>query len=87
MTDGVGNREIDLRIKNLMSWQNILNNRQIAADAADIEEKLANKGGFLRRGISGNYLYLSNKRKPYHGAINSWPRNLKTTLEKYFRFQ
>ena len=32
MTDGVGNREIDLRIKNLMSWQNILNNRQIAAE-------------------------------------------------------
>ena len=37
----VWNEEIDLRKKNLLSWQNILNNRQIAAD---IEEKLANQG-------------------------------------------
>ena len=28
----VGNEETDFRIKNLLSWQNILNNRQIAAD-------------------------------------------------------
>ena len=34
-----GNEESDFRIKNLLSWQNILSNRQIAAD---IEEKLAN---------------------------------------------
>ena len=32
----VGNEERDCRIKNLLSWQNILSNRQIAAD---IEEK------------------------------------------------
>ena len=31
-----GNEETDLRIKNLLSWQNILSNKQIAAD---IEEK------------------------------------------------
>ena len=34
----VGNEKLDLRTKKL-SWQNILNNRQIAAD---IEEKLSN---------------------------------------------
>ena len=28
----VGNEETDFRIKNLLSWQNILSNRQIAAD-------------------------------------------------------
>ena len=32
----VGNEETDFRIKNLLSWQNILSIRQIAAD---IEEK------------------------------------------------
>ena len=32
----VGNEETDFRMKNLLSWQNILGNRQIAAD---IEEK------------------------------------------------
>ena len=37
----VGNEEIDFRIKNLLSWQNILSNRQIAVD---IEEKWANQG-------------------------------------------
>ena len=31
-----GNEETDFRIKNLLSWQNILSNRQIAAG---IEEK------------------------------------------------
>ena len=31
-----GNEERDVRIKNLLSWQNMLSNRQIAAD---IEEK------------------------------------------------
>ena len=28
----VGNEETDFRIKNVLSWQNILSNRQIAAD-------------------------------------------------------
>ena len=80
----VGNEETDFRIKNLLSWQNILSNRQIAAD---IEEKWANQGEVLRRGISPIYLSSSNKWKPCHGAINSQPRNLRTALEKYFRFQ
>ena len=80
----VGNEETDFRIKNLLSWQNILSNRQIAAD---IEEKWANQGEVLRRGISPIYLSSSNKWKPCHGAINSRPRNLRTALEKYFRFQ
>ena len=35
----VGNEEIDLREKNLLSWQKIWNSRQIAAD---IKEKLEN---------------------------------------------
>ena len=80
----IGNKEIDLRIKNLLSSENILNNRQIAAD---IEEKLANQGEVLRGGISRIYLSLSNKWKPWHRAINSWPRNLRTALEKHFRYQ
>ena len=80
----VGNEEIDLRVKNLLSWQNILNNRNIAAD---IEEKLTKQGEVLRGRISRIYLSLSNKWKPCHKAINSRPRNLRTALEKYFRFQ
>ena len=80
----VGNEETYFRIKNLLSWQNILSNRQTAAD---IEEKWANQGEVLRRGISPIYLSSSNKWKPCHGAINSRPRNLRTALEKYFRFQ
>ena len=36
-----GNEETYFRIKDLLSWQNILSNRQIAAD---IEEKWANQG-------------------------------------------
>ena len=74
----VGNEETDLRIKNLLSWQNNLSNRQIAAD---IKEKWANQG------ISPIYLSSSNKWKRCHGAINSRPRNLRTALEKFFRFQ
>ena len=79
----VWNEETDFRIKNLLSWQNTLSNRQISAD---IEEEWANQGKVLRRGISPIYLSSSNKWKPCHGAINSRPRNLKTALEKYFRF-
>ena len=33
------------------------------------------------------YLSISNRWKPCHRAINSWPGNLKTKLEKYFWFQ
>ena len=50
----VGNDEIDFRIKNLSSWQNTLSNRQIVED---IEEKWANQGEVLRRGISPIYLF------------------------------
>ena len=70
--------------KNLLSWQIILNNRQISAD---VEEKLANQGEILCGGISRIYLSLSKKWKPCQGATNSRPRNLRTALEKYFRFQ
>ena len=62
----VGNEETDFRIKNLLSWQNILSNRQIAAD---IEEKWANQGEVFRGGISPIYLSSPNKWKPCHGAI------------------
>ena len=48
----VGSEEIDLRIKNLLSWQNILNERQIAADR---EEKLASQGEVLCGGINRIY--------------------------------
>ena len=80
----VGKEGTDFRIKNLLSWQNILSNRHIAAD---IEGKWANQEEVLRRGISRIYLSLSNKWKRCHGAINSRPRNLRTALEKFFRFQ
>ena len=80
----VGNEETDFRIKNLLSWQNILGNRQITAD---IIEKWTNQGEVLGQGISPIYLSSSNKGKPCHGAIKSWPRNHGTALEKYFRFQ
>ena len=69
--------------KHLLSWLNILSNRQIAAD---IQEKWANQGEVLSGGISRIYLSLANKWKPCHGAINSRPRNLRMTLEKYFWF-
>ena len=40
-----GNEETDFRIKKLLSWQNVLSNRQVAAN---IEEKWANhKWGYL----------------------------------------
>ena len=84
MLQDVGNEETKFRIKNLLSWQNILSNRQVAAN---IEEKWANKGEVLRRGISPMYLSQSSKWKPCHGPINSRPRNPRTAREKYFRFQ
>ena len=51
----VGSEEIVLRIKNFLSWQNILNKRQIAADR---EEKLANQGEVLCGGINRIYFSL-----------------------------
>ena len=80
----VGNEESDFRIKNLLPWQNILSNRQIATD---IDEKSGHQGEVPRGGINPIYLSSSNKWKPCHRAIKSWPRNLRTALEKYFRFQ
>ena len=61
-------KKLDLRKKNLLSWQIILNSSQIAAY---IEKKLANQGEVIRGGISRIYLSLSNKWKPCHRAINS----------------
>ena len=52
----MGNEETDLRIKNLLPWQNILRNKQIAED---IEEKWENQGEALRGEISRIYLSLS----------------------------
>ena len=80
----VRNEETGFRIKKLLSWQNIFSNRQIAAD---IEEKWDNQGEVLCQGISPIYPSSSIKWKPCHGAINSWSHNLRTALEKYFRFQ
>ena len=41
----------------MLSWQNVFNSRQ---SAADIEEKLANQGEVLHGGISHIYLSLSS---------------------------
>ena len=79
-----GNEKTYFGIKKLLSWQNILSNRKIAADR---KEKWANQGEFLHGGISPIYLSSLNKWKPCHGAISSRPRNLRTALEKYFWFQ
>ena len=49
--------------------------------------KISQSRRILCGGISRIYLSLSNKWKPCQGAINSRPRNLRTALEKYFRFQ
>ena len=68
----------------MLSWQNVLNSRQISVD---IEEKLVNQGEVLCGGISRIYLSLSNKWKPSYGVINSRPRNVGTALLKYFWFQ
>ena len=54
----VGKEETDLRLKNMLPWQNILSNIQIAAD---IEGKWPNQGEVLCEGISRNYLSLANK--------------------------
>ena len=61
-----------------------MNSRHIAAN---IKEKLANqvfRVDFLRVEIFRIYVSLSSKWKPCRKAINSGPRNLRTTLEKSF---
>ena len=41
----------------------------------------------LRRNQSYLQIFsLPRKWKPYHGAIRKFPRNLRTALERYFRF-
>ena len=57
--------------------------------AANIEERLANqvfRVEVIRVEIIRIYVSLSSKWKPCHKAINSGPRNLRTTLKKYFCF-
>ena len=55
----VGNEETDFRIKNLLSWQNILSNRQIAAD---IEEKWTNQGkSFVEESVLFTFLHQTNR--------------------------
>ena len=71
----VGNEEMSL-----LSWQNILGSRQIAAD---LEEKLANQGEVFRtreESVTFTFYYQAN------GNHATEPRNLRTALEKYFRF-
>ena len=74
----MGSEGTDLRQKNLWSWPDILNSRQVAAVT---EENLANQQEVLCRGISCIYLSLSNKWKACHKAINSRPSHLRMTLE------
>ena len=79
------NKKFVVLMQNVLNLlQNILSNRQIAADK---EEKWANQGDVLLGGINRIYLSLLNKWKPCYGAINSRPRNLRTALKKYFQFQ
>ena len=59
MKTHVRNEEIDLREKNLLSWENIWNSRQIAAD---IKEKLGNQEEISRGEISLIYLPFLIKR-------------------------
>ena len=55
-------------------------------DSSRCRKKIANQGDAPREEISRIHLFLSNKWKTCHGAINSLPHYLRTTLEKYFRF-
>ena len=55
----VGNEETDFRIKNLLSWQNILSNRQIAAD---IEKKWANQEkSFVEESVLFTFPHQTNE--------------------------
>ena len=56
-TSGCGKSRNRFKNKNLLSWQNILSNRQIALN---IEEKWVNQGEVFRRGIGRIYLSLAN---------------------------
>ena len=53
----VGNEETDFRIKNLLPWQNILSNRQIAED---IGEKCVNQGDFVEESVLFTFPHQTN---------------------------
>ena len=72
-----------LKIENVLSWRNIYSSNQFATD---IKEKIANQEEALRGGISRIYFTFPNIWKSCHGAINSWPLKLRTTLENLFWF-
>ena len=77
------------RTNGCRKWRNIFNIEKYfeqQTDCSKYRKKSGNQGEVLRGGNNRIYLSLSNKRKPCHGAINSRPRNLRTALEKYFRF-
>ena len=75
-------------------WRNRFKIEQFVALAEYLEQlpdcnrykKIANREKTLCGGISRIYLSFSNIWKPCHGAINIRLRNLRTALEKYFRF-
>ena len=53
----VGNEETDFRIKNLLPWQNILSNRQIAED---IGEKCVNQEDFVEESVLFTFPHQTN---------------------------
>ena len=83
------------RTNRCMKWRNIFKKEKFVVLAEYFKQqtdcsryrKITNQGKVLRGGISRIDISISSKWKPCHGAINSWPRNLRTALEKYFRFQ
>ena len=52
----VGNEETDFRIKKLLSWQNILSNRQIVAD----ENELIKEMFFVEESVLFTFLHHTN---------------------------
>ena len=84
------------RVSRCWKWKNRFKNKKFVV-LAEYFEQQTNCSRY-RRKISQSrkspswrnqlyFLSLSNKWKPCHGAINSQPRNLRTALEMYFRFQ
>ena len=80
----VGNGEKQLTYKNLLSWQNILNSRQIATG---IEETQVNQGEVLRgeESVVFTFPYQTNGN---HATELSTVGHviLRTALKRYFRF-
>ena len=74
MFANVRNGEKHFRLKNLLSWQNILNSRQLQ----QMQKK--NKPIKERSSVEESvvfFLFLLNKWKPCHRAINSRPHNFR----------